>query len=264
MLMSWHVAKKGGNRPLAKAFSFIELLMVTAIIMVLVALLMPAVNTAREQARKGKCASNMRQFGISFRLYQADHKGMYPDPWVNNSDNWQSFLSGAIPVAPWIGPNVYVPSEWQTYNAGLGGAKRLDPRAYCPTIVKTYSIAGAHDQWGYTINATRTEISYGANGWPWFFAQHMNADLDQLFPKSGISAVMTCGNTASWNSDNDWNAFTSADVNDWYVRPIHGDIANVLFMDGHVEGLDVTTTEGKNHFNFFWYNAIPSTMANPW
>ena len=75
---------------------------------------------------------------------------------------------------------------------------------------------------------------------------------------------MTCGNSSSWNSDTDWSAFTSADPTDWAVGAVHGDIVNSLFMDGHVEAIDVTTAEGRNQFNHYWYNGIPTTFANPW
>jgi prepilin-type processing-associated H-X9-DG protein len=257
-------------QPSAKssAFSLVELLTVMAIIILVTALVLPALMSAREKARKGKCAAHMGQYGVAFRLYQNDHKGMYPDPWVNNSDNWQSFLCGAIPFDPWVGPNVYVPSEWATYSGAPIFAKRINGKFLCPTICKRYNIPdeGVHDQWGYTINATRIEISYQALGgeWPWFKPEYIGADLDAVYPSSGISAVMCCGNTASWNSDNNWNAFTSADINDWVVIPIHGDVVNTLFMDGHVEGIDITMTEGQNEFNHFWYNGIPSTMGNPW
>jgi prepilin-type processing-associated H-X9-DG protein len=255
-------SRKAGEQ----GFSLLELLVVFSTILVLVALLLPAMKGAMESARKARCASTMRQYGMAFRLYQTDHRGMYPDPWVNNSDNWQSFLCGAIPFAPWIGPNAYVPSDWLAYDPSTT-AKRINGKYLCPTMVLRYKIpqTGVHNEWGYCINLTRVEISYGASGWPWNLAKWANADLDQVYPKSGICAVMTCGNNGSYNSDNDWNAFTAADVFDWKVQAVHGDNTNLLFMDGHVESIDVTTTEGRNDFNTYWYKDVPCNPdTNPY
>jgi hypothetical protein len=161
----------------------------------------------------------MLQYGTAFRLYQNDHHGMYPDPWVDNSNNWQSFLCGSLTFAPWVGPNTYLPSNWCTYTGAPGFAKRINGKFLCPTICKTYDIpeTGMHDQWGYCINITRVEISYGAAGWPWEKPEYQDADLDKVYPNSSVSAVMTCGNAGSWNSDNNWDAFSSINWTDWTV-----------------------------------------------
>jgi prepilin-type N-terminal cleavage/methylation domain-containing protein len=113
------------------AFTLVELLVVIAIIGILIALLLPAVQAAREAARRSQCANNLKQIGLGMQNYHDVHKKFPPSRIARGTH-----VTWAVLVLPFIEQdalyelwNVQAPFAAQTPEARLG----LVPAYFCPT-----------------------------------------------------------------------------------------------------------------------------------
>jgi prepilin-type N-terminal cleavage/methylation domain-containing protein/prepilin-type processing-associated H-X9-DG protein len=207
-----------------KAFSLIEVLVVTAIIAILASMLMPALQKAREKARQGVCMSNLRQIGLAFMMYETDWHcmGYYSDEGGRR----------------WYGPLFsYIHSGLTIATAGYTD-KRLAV-FMCPS-----------DRICDRIPGTRTK-SYAINA---YFLRGYNQGDPTLNYHCGHSQA-SCSNPSSYFlvgelHDGNWMGTASgAGIYSGSNPPgqfgpgtptfdAHGDGSNFLFVDGHVKWLN--------------------------
>ncbi len=121
------------RRPLSRAFTLVELLVVIAIIGILIALLLPAVQSAREAARRTQCSNNLHQIGVGVLNYESAYKAfppattrIEPNEWMHGPTWWIFTLPYMETSSPFENSNF----NQQTWWFGDGTAARTQNRQY--------------------------------------------------------------------------------------------------------------------------------------
>jgi prepilin-type N-terminal cleavage/methylation domain-containing protein/prepilin-type processing-associated H-X9-DG protein len=164
----------GAPRQHRTGFTIIELLVVLAIIAVLCALLMPAVQSARESARRTQCQSNLKQLGVALHNFESAN-GHFPN------------LGFCDSLLPFLGQQLVADFLKVTHFADARVSAIQIPMYVCPS-----DPAPAGGVMNYSGNFTTGYQVYGSNGFfDWSMRPLKSADiLDGLSNTAAISEIL--------------------------------------------------------------------------
>jgi prepilin-type N-terminal cleavage/methylation domain-containing protein len=137
-----------------RGFTLVELLVVIGIIAVLISILLPSLNKAREAAKRAQCLSNLRQFGQYLTLYANAYKGQIPIGESGDQAQWNYTI--------WR-TNGSNPSRYEAFGLLWETGLLKSPQAYyCPSQTRLeYMYDTPENPWKPGVAGLNVRISYG-------------------------------------------------------------------------------------------------------
>jgi prepilin-type N-terminal cleavage/methylation domain-containing protein/prepilin-type processing-associated H-X9-DG protein len=127
-----------------RGFTLVELLVVIAIIGVLIALLLPAVQAAREAARRMQCQNNLKQMGLGVHSFASANKNKVPYSWYpNGQSNGWTMAAGSVfyVLLPYLEQESLYRSASGTPQQGFANAASTVVKAFlCPSDSGTINL----------------------------------------------------------------------------------------------------------------------------
>jgi prepilin-type processing-associated H-X9-DG protein len=207
---------------------------VIAIIGVLLALLLPAVQAARASARRAQCASNMRQIGLAIHQYAEVHDGRFPKMWHDQPEITTTWIFALAPhlesvdeirLCPDDVERIEQKSSRRTSYALNGYLRKptqaeafVHPETVSDFVSKLYDLSETHN----TIVVFEAGDIVGQH----FDHVHSNEWFTEEYPTA----------TKRWDRIAD-EADDERDTGEVAVDRHIGDVANYLYADGHVSAL---------------------------